>query len=241
MKGTPKLALDIFIGAIVPALVLNYLSKPLGNIPAYVLAAFIPVVYVLLDTFVISKRFNAITTYVALSSILTGILVFWFVDGVRYALKDTISLIVGALVFLGSAAIGKPFMRFFGEQVFTQLLNPDTPEKEVKVNRLLAQPDVHRSYLFGSLIMGGQNIVAGAINFYLNLTNVTAAFNTEAFNSQVAWVNGVTRVLFTVLSMGAMALAIFLIYRAVFKILPSEPGKSQFESELWDLVNKWQS
>jgi hypothetical protein len=70
---------------------------------------------------------------------------------------------------------------------------------------------------------------------------VTAAFNTEAFNSQVAWVNGVTRVLFTVLSMGAMALAIFLIYRAVFKILPSEPGKSQFESELWDLVNKWQS
>jgi hypothetical protein len=240
MKGTSKLILDIVMGAVIPALVLNYLSKPLGNIPAYILAALIPVAYVLLDTFVISKRFNAITTYVALSSIVTAILVFWFVDGVRYAIKDTIGLVISALIFLGSAVIGKPFMRFFGEQVFTQLLNPDTPEKEGKVARLLAQPGVHRSYLLGSLVIGAQNIVLGVINFYLNLNNVTAAFDTEAFNQQIAWVNGVTRVLFTVVGMASMALAIFLIYRAVFKILPTEPGKSQFESELSDLVSKWE-
>jgi hypothetical protein len=240
MKGTTKFILDILIAAIIPALILSYLSKTLGNINAYVLAAFIPVAYVVLDTFVISRRFNAITTYVGLSTVITAVLVFWFVDGVRYAIKDTMALVVSALVFLGSAAIGKPFMRFFGEQVFNQLLSPDSPEKHAKVNALLAQPGVQRSYLFGSLIIGVQNIVAGVINFYLNLRTVTASFDTEAFNAQVAWVNGVTRILFTVLGFGSMALAIFMIYRAVFRILPSEPGKSQFESELWDLVNKWQ-
>jgi hypothetical protein len=41
--------------------------------------------------------------------------------------------------------------------------------------------------------------------------------------------------------MGAMALSIFFVYRAIFKVLPSEPGKSQFESELWDLIDKWRA
>ncbi|MCX6018907.1 MAG: hypothetical protein NTZ50_10485, partial [Chloroflexi bacterium] len=117
MKGTSKLFVDVLIGAVIPVLILKYLSDPLGNIVAYVLAAFVPVTYVLLDTFVISRRFNAITTYVALSSIVTAVLVFWFVDGVRYAIKDTMGLLVAVVVFLGSAAIGRPFMRFFGEQM----------------------------------------------------------------------------------------------------------------------------
>lgn len=241
MKGNTKLLLDIVIGAVVPALILNYLSKPLGNITAYVLAAFVPVSYVLLDTFVISRRFNAITTYVALSAIATAILVFWFVDGPRYAFKDTLPLVLGAVIFLGSAAIGRPFMRFFGEQVFNQLLSPDSPQKQASVNALLAQPGVKQSFVWGSVIIGVQNIVAGVINFYLNLTTVTGEFDTETFNQQVAWVNGVTRVAFTVLGMGAMALAIFLAYRAIFKVLPKEEGKNQIESELWDLIDQWQA
>jgi hypothetical protein len=239
MKGGTKLTLDIVMGAVIPALILNFLSRPLGNITAYVLAAFVPVTYVLLDTFVISRRFNAITTYVALSSVITAILVFWFVDGVRYAFKDTLPLVVAVIVFLGSAAIGKPFMRFFAEQVFNQLLAPDTPEKHTKVNRLLTQPGVTRSYLLGSVVIGVQNILAGVVNFVLNINIVTASFNTEAFNSQVAQVNAITRVVFIAAGMGAMAIALWLVYRAIFSILPTEEGKSQFESELWDLINRW--
>lgn len=239
MKGGTKLILDIVIGAVIPALILNFLSKPLGNITAYVLAAFVPVTYVLLDTFVISRRFNAITTYVALSSVITAILVFWFVDGVRYAIKDTLPLLVAVIVFLGSAAIGKPFMRFFAEQVFNQMLTPDTPEKHAKVNRLLTQPGVTRSYALGSIVIGVQNILAGVVNFLLNINIVTAAFNTEDFNSQIAQVNAITRIIFMVAGMGAMAIALWLVYRAIFAILPKEEGKSQFESELWDLINRW--
>lgn len=239
MKGSSKLILDIVIGAVVPVLVLSYLSKPLGNITAYVLAAFIPVTYVLLDTFVISRRFNAITTYVALSSVITGILVFWFVDGVKYAFKDTLPLAVAVLVFLGSTLIGKPFMRFFGEQVFNQMLMPDTPEKTALVTRLLTQPGVTKSYALGSLVVAGQNVLAGVANFLLNINIVTATFNTEQFNAQIARVNAITRIAFTITGMIAMAVAIWLIYRAIFAVLPKEEGKSQFESDLWDLIHQW--
>lgn len=239
MKGSTKLILDIVIGAVIPALVLSYLSKPLGNIPAYVLAAFIPVTYVLLDTFVISRRFNAITTYIALTSVISGVLVFWFVDGVKYAIKDTLPLVAAVLVFLGSTLIGKPFMRFFGEQVFNQMLTPDTPEKTALVTRLLSLPGVIKSYALGSLVVAGQNVLAGVANFLLNINIVTAAFNTEQFNVQIAQVNAITRIAFTLTGMIAMAVAIWLIYRAIFAVLPKEEGKSQFESDLWELINQW--
>jgi hypothetical protein len=240
MKGSKKLLLDIFMGAVVPALVLNYLSRPLGNIPAYVLAAFIPVTYVLVDTFFISRRFNVITSYVALSAIVSGVLVFWFVDGIRYAFKDTVPLLFAAVVFLGSILIGKPIMRFFTEQIMEGVLSPDTDAKKASVTRLLSQPQVSKTYSFTSVLLGAQNLVLGAVNFWLNLNWVTAAFDTELFNSQVATVNGVTRVLFTVIGMGVMMLAIGLVYRGIFSVLPKEEGKSQFESELWDLIHRWE-
>ena len=240
-KGTRKLLLDILMGAVVPALILNYLSKPLGNIPAYVLAAFVPVVYVLLDTFVISRKFNAITTYVALSSIITGVLVFWFVDGTRYAFKHALPQMLASVVFLGSALIGKPFMRFFGAQMFGQMLNPDTPQKHSALTALLAEPGVRRSFTVGSLLIGAQDAVAAVVNFLLTRRIVTATFNTELFNSQVAQVNAIVRVAFTIAGMLSMALALWLMYRAIFKILPKQEGKSQFESELWDLINAWRA
>jgi hypothetical protein len=241
MKGTNKLILDIVIGAVIPALILSYLSKPLGNIPAYVLAAFVPVTYVLIDTFVISRKFNVLTSYIALNAIISGILVFWFVDGVRYAFKDTLPLIVSTVIFLGSLLIGKPMMRFFADQIFTQILNPDSPQKTQTIQQLLGQPSVKSSYVISTLIVAAQNAVLGITNFLLNVNRVTASFNTEAFNLQVAQVNAITRVVFTIVGMLSMMLAIGLIYRAIFKVLPKEEGKSQFESELWDLIDKWQA
>ncbi len=240
MKGTKKLLLDFGMGAVVPALVLNYLSRPLGNIAAYVLAAMIPVTYVVVDTFFISRKFNAITTYTALPTVAVAILVFWFVDGWRYALKDSSPSILSMALFLGSIAIGKPFMKYMGEQIFENMLVPDTPEKKHKVSLLLSQAQVRRSYVLGTLVMGVQALVTAVVNFFLNLNIVTAPFDTEAFNAQVGQVNLITRLLFTVFGLVIGAFAVWLIYRAVFSVLPKEEGKSQFESELWDLVNAWQ-
>lgn len=232
MKGWTKLLLDIVMGAIIPILILNNLTKPLGAPLAYVIAALVPVVYVLVDTFAISRRFNAITTYVALTAIMNGALAFWFVDGWRYALKDTAGLIVAVLLFFGSIAIGKPMFQFF----IAQVVQPDTPEKERALRSLFAKPEVKQGMVAATALVGATNATLGVANFLLNLNIVIASFGTETFNSQVAEVNAITRIAFTLASFVVFAVAFYLAYRALFKVLPSEEGKSQFESEFWDLV-----
>jgi hypothetical protein len=137
VKGWTKLLLDIVMGAVVPILILNNLTKPLGAPLAYVLAALVPVSYVLIDTFVLSRRFNAITTYVASAAIMNGVLAFWFVDGWQYALKDTAGLIVAAGLFFGSLLLGRPMFEFFAAQVF----QPDTAQKDRALPHLVRQAD----------------------------------------------------------------------------------------------------
>lgn len=236
MKGWTKLLLDITMGAVIPILILNNLTRPLGAPLAYVIAALVPVTYVLVDTFFISRRFNAITTYIALTAIMQGVLAFWFVDGWRYALKDTSGLIIAVLLFFGSIAIGRPMMQFFAAQVF----QPDTPAKAQSLKTLFANPEVKRGLVLSTAIVGLENAILGVINFALNINIVTAAFGSEQFNSQVAEVNAITRVLFTVVAFIVFGVAFYLVYRSIFKVLPSEEGKSQFESEFWDLVRLWE-
>ena len=74
------------------------------------------------------------------------------------------------------------------------------------------------------------------VNFYLNLRMVLAAFGTEAFNQQFAQVNAITRVALSVPSMLAFMIAMWIMYRAVYRHLPREEGKSHFESDVWELV-----
>lgn len=232
MKGWLKLLLDIVMGAVIPILILNNLTRVIGAPPAYVLAALVPVAYILIDTFAISRRFNAITTYVALTAIMNGALAFWFVDGWRYALKDTAGLIVAVILFFGSLVVGKPMFQFF----IAQVVQPDTPEKSRALDELFARPEVKQGLVASTVLVGGMNALLGIANFMLNLSIVTAPFGTETFNSQVAEVNAITRIAFTLVSFLVFAAAFYLAYRALFKVLPSEEGKSQFESEFWDLV-----
>ncbi|MCL5999110.1 MAG: hypothetical protein M1546_24065 [Chloroflexi bacterium] len=237
MKGFTKLALDLIMGAVVPILILNNLTRTLGAPVAYVLAALVPVVYVLADTFFITRRFNAITTYVALSAILNGILAFWFVDGVLYALKDTAGLAVSVLLFAGSILIGKPMLRFF----LVQALNPDTPARRQGLDELMRQPPVSRSLVTATVIVALESVIAGGVNFWLNLGMVTAPFGGETFNQQVAQVNAITRIAFPIASIIAFTLGFALLFRAIYACLPKEEGKSQTDSELWTLVDLWQA
>ena len=236
MKGFTKLILDIVIGAVIPILILSNLTKPLGAPTAYVLAALVPVAYVLTDTLFISQRFNAITTYVALTAIMQGALAFWFVDGWRYALKHTAGEVVAVLLFFGSIVIGKPMMRFFASQVF----QADTPDKQGALRTLFARPEIKRGLVLSTAIIGLENAALGVVSFVLNLNIVKAVFGSDLFNAQVAQVSAITRIVFTVVAFAAFALAFFIVYRAVFRVLPSEDGKSQFESEFWDLMRLWE-
>ncbi|HEU5015758.1 MAG TPA: VC0807 family protein [Roseiflexaceae bacterium] len=232
MSRTTKLILDIVIGAVIPILILNNLSKPLGAPTAYVIAALIPVAWVFIDLFAITRRFNFITSYVGLTAVINGALAFWFVDGLRYALKDTAGVFVSVLIFGGSLLVGKPIILYF----LKQTLNPDTPKREQSLDELIGAPSVRRSLVLGTVIITIATAITGTINIFLNLTNVTAAFGTDAFNQQVAYVNAISRILYPLLSFVSFGVALWFIYRALYMQLPSEEGKSQLESDFWELV-----
>lgn len=232
MNQTLKLILDLLFGAAIPIAILNYLTQPLGAPVAYVVAALVPVGWVAVDLLFITRSFNYITSYIGLSAIVSGALAFWFVDGWLFALKDTAGHILGLVVFAGSILIGKPMIRYF----FAQVVKPDSPERHAELDDLLSEADVHRALVLATLIIVGLNLVLGAVNLWLNLTTVVAAFGTEAFNQQVAHVNGITRVLFPLPTIIGFSVAIFMTYRAVFRHLPVEEGRSPFESDFWELM-----
>jgi hypothetical protein len=158
------------------------------------------------------------------------------VDGVRYAFKDSVALVVMTLVFGGSVLLGRPILSAF----FRQIVNPDTPEREESLGRLLAKQDVRRALATGTLIVTLQSIVSTLINVVLNLRIVRAAFGSEAFNQQVASVNAITRIAFPLLSMAAFFAAVWITYRAIYRRLPAEEGKDKLESNFWTLVEMWE-
>src|SRR4028118_1299276 len=184
-----KLALDVLLGAVVPILVLSYLSGPMGAVPAYLLSALIPVGWVLADLLFLSRRFNFITAFLGLNAIVRGLLAFWFVDGVLYALKDTVGSILIVLVLGGSLLLGRPLLGAF----VAQALDPRTPEQGASLECLFAEHPVARTIFIGTAGLALLNAVTAAINFVLNLWIVTAPFGTGEFNSQVARVDALTR------------------------------------------------
>lgn len=232
MKPSTKLFLDILMGAVIPILILNNLTKPLGAPTAYVLAAMIPVGWVLADLLLITRTFNFITSYSGLTAVLQGGLAFWFVDGLLFAVKDTAGLLMTILVFGGSLVIGRPILTFF----FRQVVNPNTPEHEAALKQLFTEPDVPRAFTIGTLIIVAQNLIAAAINFALNMRIVVARFGTEEFNQQVAQVNTITRIAFPLMALVGFGLGLWLVYQAIYRHLPAEEGKAKLESEFWTLV-----
>jgi hypothetical protein len=236
MKNAIKLIIDIVMGAVIPIIILERFSGPdrLGAIPAYVLAAFVPLAWVVIDLFFVTKKFNFITSYVGFSSIVSGILAFWFVDGLLYAIKDTVGLLLRVLIFGGSVLIARPILKYF----FIQALNPDTPGKAQALAHLFNERSVGKSFSQATWLVVIETALAAAFNFYLNLRFVVATFGTELFNQQVAYVNAITRVVLTIPSVVVFSIAMWMMYRAVYQHLPSEEGKSQFESDFWDLLNK---
>ena len=179
----------MLLGAVVPVLVLSYLSDPLGAVPAYLLSALVPVGWVLADLSFISRRFNFIAAFLGLNAIVRGLLAFWFVDGALYALKDTVGAVLVALVFGSSLLMGRPLLGAF----VAQALGPRTPEQEASLGRLFSERPVARALLVGTAGLALLNAATAAINFLLNLWMVDAPFGTGKFNSQVARVNALTR------------------------------------------------
>ncbi|MDB9528494.1 hypothetical protein PN498_21055 [Oscillatoria sp. CS-180] len=232
MNRKVKIVLDIVIGFVIPLLILNNLSELLGTVFAYVLAALVPVAWVLTDSFLITQRFNFITSYVGAFAIAQGLLAFWFVDGVQHTLKDSVGSILTILVFGISILIHRPIMYCF----LMQGMNPESPHQEKSLKSLLTEPRVYRSLVKSTQIILIINLLIGITNFFLNLQVVVADFGTTAFNQQVAQVNAITRIAFTLAEFLGAGIAAVFIRRVMFYYLPQEPGKEHDESDFWDLL-----
>lgn len=234
MSKSLKLTLDILIGAAAPVLILKYGTAPLGTLPAYLAAALVPVAWVLLDLFVISRRFNFITTYGGASAIMRGALAFWYVDGALFAFKDSASYLLAFLVFGVTALMGRPVTR----SIALQGLDPDTPAREQQMHRLLDEASVLRAMKQAALLIGATNLAAGAVNYAINLRMVTAPFNTPAFNDQVANVNAITRIVLVLPDMLALFFAFSLMYKAMYALLPGGDAKDADAAEFWTLLDQ---
>lgn len=228
MNRSLKLALDVLLGAVVPILVLTYLSGPLGAVPAYVLSALIPVGWVLVDLLFVTRRLNFITGFLGLNAIVRGLLAFWFVDGALFAFKDTVGGILTVLVFGGSLLVGRPVVSAF----VAQGLDPRTPEQETALAGLFGEHPVRRSLLLATAILAAVAAATSVANFLLNLAIVTAPFGTEAFNGQVARVNAIARVALSIPDFVGYGAAIWLVYRALYSRLPKVPG----DHDVWELI-----
>ena len=232
MSKTLKLALDILIGAVAPVVILKYGTAPLGTLNAYLLSAFVPVVWVMLDLFVITRRFNFITSFVGLSAVMRGALAFWYVDGALFAFKDSTSYLLSFFVFGVTALVGIPVTR----SIALQGLGPDTPERELQLDRLLDEPTVRKVMKRAGLLIGVTNLGAGAVNYVINVRMVVAPFNTPAFNDQVANVNAITRLVLVLPDMIAIFFAFSMMYKAMYALLPADEGTGPDAGEFWTLL-----
>jgi hypothetical protein len=211
--GHKKIILDLVFGAVIPLLILKYgtLHLHLPARPAYILAGLIPAAYVVWDVLFYTKRFNAITTLVAITAVTQGGLAFLKVDGWRYALQDSMSAVVMILVFAGTLVAGKPILNYF----IVQILEPQTPEEVQLAWTLLRQKPVHRMLVYGTLVLIADHLLRGSLNYYLAVTRVTATFGTDEFNQQKAHVESLTRFLFPAMAIGSMVAAYALVSRAI--------------------------
>lgn len=201
------------MGAVIPLLILNYGTTPLGPRPAFILAGLIPAAYILFDVLFLTKRFNAITTIIGVTAITQGGLAFLTVSGWRYALQDTAGTIVTFVLFAATLFVGKPMVQYF----VLQVLEPENPDEEALAERMLKDPYLHRIMILGTLLILAENFLRGIANFLLAWKMVTAPFGTPDFNNQKASLESVTRWLFMFSNMGAMVVAIIFVHNAIEK------------------------
>ncbi|ESA32064.1 mfs transporter [Leptolyngbya sp. Heron Island J] len=227
-----KLILDIVMGSVIPILILNNLNEQLGTGTTYVVAALVPVAWIFVDLCFITKRFNFITSYIGTFAIMRGLLAFWFVDGVQFALKDSMGSIFTVLVFGGSIIIHKPIIYYF----LMQGMNPESSQQEQALKALLKEPRVYRTLVKGTKLLVIVEVLIGVANFLFNLQIVVADFGTVMFNQQVAQVNAITRIVLTIPEFTGVGVAAMSIRRAMFYHLPKENNKDHDESDFWDLL-----
>lgn len=227
--GVPKTVWDLVFTFIIPILVLspNILGSGVsvadllggsagsgavgvGNIRAYVLAALIPVAYVVWDL-ARNRTLSPVAMIGGAGAIFSGALAFWFVDGFWFAVKDSARSYLTGVLFLISAATSVPLLRVFIDAASLG----ESPEHRAATQVAMRDPGVHRALALGTVLFAAVDLLGGVVNSVVNYVRVIAKFGTDDFNAQVATVNAIMRVPGLIVSLAGMAIAFWIVQRAV--------------------------
>lgn len=221
----PKTVWDLIFTLIIPILILtpNILGDGIGvasmlgegqagNIRAYLLAALIPVVYVLWDLLV-NRNVSPIALIGGAGAIFTGALAFWYVDGFWYAIKDSARQYLIGVAFLVSAMTPIPLFKVFLDAGSMG----ESEENRQVMQTAMSDPSVHRGLAMGTAAFAVVDIVGGIVNSVVNYQHVVAKFGTEDFNAQIAQVNAMMRIPGLIIGLIGVAVAIYLVQSAVKK------------------------
>lgn len=225
--GTKKLLLDLTFGAAIPLAILSYGNDYLGARLTFVLAGLIPAIYVLWDIFFYSKKFNFITTVIAITALTQGGASLLTVSGWQYALADTAGTIVTFIIFGVSLLMGRPIVNYFVVQVF----EPQSPDEEQTLRTMLAEPTVHRQMILATIVLLAENALRGIGCFLLAWSRVVSPFGTEQFNFEKRNVDAITRIGAPILMLGTLVLAFWIVNRAIDTWIgdAAEDGGTLFE------------
>lgn len=234
---TQKIILDLVFTLVIPILILspNLLgdgisvasllgSEKTGHIRAYLLAALIPVVYVLWDL-VIRRNVSMIALMGGAGALMSGALAFWYVDGFWYAIKDSARSYISAIIFFVSAFTPYPLLRLFIEAAF---IGSEDPLQKRALSHVLNDHSVKKGIFVGTMAFVFFDIVGGVVNSIANYRHVVDSFGTEGFNKQIADVNAIMRLPNMAISFIGIGVALYIIHRAVIQ----RYGK---EANLFDL------
>ncbi len=220
----PKTVWDLVFTFVIPILILspNILGSGIsiaeqvfgggetGNIRAYLLAALVPVAYVLWDVLV-NRNVSPVALIGGAGALVSGALAFWYVDGFWYAIKDSARSYLTGILFLLSAATSVPLFKVFLDAASIG----ETPENKSATQQAMRDPVVHKGLVAGTVVFALVDLVGGVINSMVNYKYVVAKFGSTAFNTQVAEVNAIMRIPGLVISMVGVFAAIWLVQRAV--------------------------
>jgi hypothetical protein len=220
----PKTVWDLVFTLLIPILILspNMLGSGIsvadqvfgggttGNVRAYLLAALIPVAYVLWDLGV-NRNVSPVALIGGAGAIFSGALAFWYVDGFWYAIKDSARSYLTGILFLISAATSVPLFRVFLDAASIG----EKPEDRAATQQAMRDPGVHRGLVLGTVVFAVVDLIGGVVNSVVNYARVTARFGSDDFNAQIAAVNAVMRVPGLVISLVGVFAAIWFVQRAV--------------------------
>jgi hypothetical protein len=160
MKEKHNALLNLSLNIVVPVLILNYLSKRVGALPALILALSAPLIYLIWDL-IKMKKINYFSVLGLLNVGLTGGLAVLSLDGVWFWIKEAaFPGLVGIFVF-ASSWTRKPFVQ-------TLILNPQIMNLPLIESRTESRGEAHlleRLTKTGTILLSLSFFLSSLLNF----------------------------------------------------------------------------